>query len=135
MNILHVNLAMGYTEGLNYQENCVSKCHALAGHKVTVITTPYCFNKGEWDLVRHHLIIVMNMAVHVVRLPFLYKLPYKINKQIGRFSGTYQAIEQANPDVICIHNIQFQDIRVFAKYKKQHPNVKIFIDNPCGFFK
>ena len=133
MNILHVNLAMGYTEGLNYQENCVSKCHALAGHKVTVITTPYCFNKGEWGPCQTSFDYSNEYGVHVVRLPFLYKLPYKINKQIGRFSGTYQAIEQANPDVICIHNIQFQDIRVFAKYKKQHPNVKIFIDNHADF--
>lgn len=133
MNILHVNLAMGYTEGLNYQENCVSKCHALAGHKVTVITTPYCFNKGEWGPCQTSFDYINEYGVHVVRLPFLYKLPYKINKQIGRFNGTHQAIEKANPDVICIHNIQFQDIRVFAKYKKQHSNVKIFIDNHADF--
>ncbi|MEI3418814.1 MAG: hypothetical protein V8Q86_09890 [Blautia sp.] len=105
MNILHVNLAMGYTEGLNYQENCVSKCHALAGHKVTVITTAYCFNKGEWGPCQTSFDYSNEYGVHVVRLPFLYKLPYKINKQIGRFSGIYQAIEKANPDVICIHNI------------------------------
>lgn len=133
MKILHVNLAMGYTEGLNYQENCVSKCHALAGYKVTVITTPYCFNKGEWGPCQTSFDYINEYGVHVVRLPFLYKLPYKINKQIGRFKGTYQTVEKANPDVICIHNIQFQDIRVFAKYKKQHPNVKIFIDNHADF--
>lgn len=133
MNILHVNLAMGYTEGLNYQENCVSKCHALAGYNVTVITTPYCFNKGEWGVCQTSFDYVNEYGVHVVRLPFLYKLPYKINKQIGRFKGTYQAIEKANPDVICIHNIQFQDLRIFAKYKKQHSNVKIFVDNHADF--
>lgn len=133
MNIVHVNLAMGYTEGLNYQENCVSKCHALAGHKVTVITTPYCFNKGEWGPCQTAFDYINEYGVHVMRLPFLYKLPYKINKQIGRFKGTYQVIKQINPDVICIHNIQFQDLRIFAKYKRKYPNVKIYVDNHADF--
>lgn len=133
MKILHVNLAMGYTEGLNYQENCVSKCHAQAGHEVTILTTPYCFTDGVWGPCITSFDYVNDLGVHVIRLPFKYKLPYKLNKHVGVFKGTMKKLEEIQPDVVCIHNIQFQDIRLFAKYKKKHPEVKIFIDNHADF--
>lgn len=133
MKILHVNLAMGYTEGLNYQENCVSKCHAQAGHEVTILTTPYCFTDGVWGPCTTSFDYVNDLGVHVIRLPFKYRLPYKLNKHVGVFKGTAKKLEEIQPDVVCIHNIQFQDIRLFAKYKKKHPEVKIFIDNHADF--
>lgn len=129
MNILHVNLAMGYTEGLNYQENVLSKLHAQEGHNVTVLTTPYCFNEGVWGPCRTSFDYINEYGVHVVRLDFKYKLPYKLNKQIGRFSGIMSKLESIAPDVICVHNIQFRDLKVITDYKKDHPDVKLFIDN------
>lgn len=133
MNIVHINLAMGYTEGMNYQENCVSRYHAEAGHKVSVLTTPYCFTNGEWGPCQTETDYINPHGVHVIRLPFLLKLPYWINKQVGLFKGTYQLLEQEKPDIICVHNTQFQDLRTIVKYKKKHPEVKIFVDNHADF--
>ncbi|MCI9127957.1 MAG: glycosyltransferase family 4 protein [Eubacterium sp.] len=133
MNIIHVNLAMGYTEGMNYQENCISKCHAMAGHNVTLIASPYCFNNGVWGLCTTSFDYINEHGVHVIRLPFLFKLPYRINKQIGCFRGTYETIKNICPDIIFVHNIQFQDLRSIVKYKKRHPEVKLFIDNHVDF--
>ena len=42
-------------------------------------------------------------------------------------------LEEIEPDIICIHNIQFQDIRVFVKYKKKNLGVKIFVDNHADY--
>ena len=50
MKIVHVCLSMGYTEGLNYQENVIIKYQARDGHGVTLITTDHCFHEGEWGL-------------------------------------------------------------------------------------
>ena len=133
MNIIHVSLAMGYTEGMNYQENHISKCHAEAGHHVTLIASPYCFNNGVWGLCTTSFDYVNRYGVHIIRLPFLYKLPYQINKQIGCFKGTYKIIKDIHPDIIFVHNIQFQDLRVIVKYKKRHPAIKLFIDNHVDF--
>ncbi len=129
MKILHVNLAMGYTEGLNYQENVLSKIHAEEGHEVTVLTSPYCFNQGTWGPCTTSFDYVNEYGVHVIRLEFLYNLPYKLNKQIGRFKKTKEKLLEIKPDIICVHNIQFQDLRIITDYKKDNPDVKLFIDN------
>ena len=41
MKIVHICLAGGYTEGLNYQENIITKYQALDGHEVSVLTTDH----------------------------------------------------------------------------------------------
>lgn len=48
MNITHVCLVGGYTEGLNYQENNIIKYQAADGHRVSLITTDHCFIEGVW---------------------------------------------------------------------------------------
>ena len=134
MKIVHINLAMGYTEGLSYQENCETKYHAQAGHEVTVLTTPYCFNdKGEWGPCTTSFDYINSYGVHIIRLPFALPLPYNINRQIGLFKGTAKKLKELNPDVICVHNAQFQDLRTIIRYKKKYQKVKIFLDNHADF--
>ena len=133
MKIVHVCLSMGYTEGLNYQENVIIKYQAGDGHDVTLITTDHCFHEGEWGLCQTESDYINPDGVHIIRLPFAFRIPYKINKQIGIFKGFYPLLEQIQPDVIFVHNLQFQDIRKVAKYKKHHPEVKVNADNHSDF--
>lgn len=62
MKIVHVCLSMGYTEGLNYQENVIIKYQAGDGHDVTLITTDHCFHEGEWGLCQTEVTISIRMA-------------------------------------------------------------------------
>lgn len=133
MKIVHVNLAMGYTEGVNYQENCLSKYHAKMGHDVTIITSPYCFENGVWGPCKTSFDYINEYGIHVIRLSFLHKLPYCINKHIGRFRNMYETLDQINPNIVFVHNIQFRDLKTIIKYKKNHPEISIFIDNHVDF--
>ena len=133
MKIVHVCLSMGYTEGLNYQENVIIKYQAGDGHDVTLITTDHCFHEGEWGLCQTESDYINPDGVHIIRLPFAFPIPYKLNKQIGIFKGFYPLLEKIRPDVIFVHNLQFQDIRKVAKYKKHHPEVKVNADNHSDF--
>lgn len=133
MKIVHVCLSMGYTEGLNYQENVIIKYQAKDGHDVTLITTDHCFHEGEWGVCQTESDYINPDGVHIIRLPFAFPLPYKLNKQIGVFKGFYSLLEKIQPDVIFVHNLQFQDIRKVAKYKKHHPKVKVNADNHSDF--
>lgn len=133
MKIVHICLAGGYTEGLNYQENIITKYQALDGHEVSVITTDHCFTEGVWGICRTESDYKNAYGVHVIRLPFAYQLPYNINRQIGRFKGTQETLERLQPETIFVHNIQFQDIRKIVSYKKKHPEVKIYVDNHSDF--
>lgn len=133
MKIVHICLSMGYTEGLNYQENVIIKYQAKDGHDVTLITTDHCFHEGEWGVCRTESDYINPDGVHIIRLPFAFPIPYKINKQIGIFKGFYPLLEQIHPDVIFVHNLQFQDLRTVGKYKKRHPDVKVNADNHSDF--
>lgn len=133
MRVLHVCFNMGYSEGLNYQENCESKWHVVMGHEVTILSTEYCFEEGIWKKTSKSNDYVNELGVHIIRLPYKYKLPYNINRQLGIFKDTYSVVSKINPDVICIHNMQFQDLHTFVRYKKNNPNVKIYVDSHSDF--
>lgn len=133
MKIVHICLSMGYTEGLNYQENIMMKYQALDGHQVSVVTTDHCFTEGVWGICMTESDYVNEYGVHVIRLPFALPFPYKVNKQIGVFKGFSKTLKELAPDIIFVHNIQFQDIRRIVSYKKKHPSVKIYADNHSDF--
>lgn len=129
MRIVHICLSMGYTEGLNYQENIMIKYHALDGHSVSLITTDHCYTDGVWGLCQTESDYINPYGVHIIRLPFAYSLPYSINRQVGIFKGFRETLEKLEPETIFVHNIQFQNIRRVAAYKRRHPEVKIYVDN------
>ena len=129
MKIVHLCLVMGYTEGLNYQENNLIRYQARDGHDVSLITTDHCFTEGEWGLCRTESDYINSDGVHIIRLPFAFKIPYNINRQIGIFKGFGKKLEELRPDVIFVHNLQFQDLRRVKAYKKSHWEVVIYADN------
>ncbi len=133
MKIVHICLVMGYTEGLNYQENNIIRYQARDGHEVSLITTDHCFTEGEWGLCRTGSDYINPDGVHIIRLPFAFKIPYNINRQIGIFKGLSKKLDELCPDVIFVHNLQFQDLRRVANYKKAHQEVIIYADNHSDF--
>ena len=133
MKIVHICLAGGYTEGLNYQENIIIKYQAMDGHEVSLITTDHCYTEGVWGLCQTESDYINPNGVHIIRLPFSFPVPYNINRQIGMFKGFQATLEKLQPDTIFVHNIQFQDIRRVAAYKRKHTEVKIYVDNHSDF--
>lgn len=133
MRIVHICLSMGYTEGLNYQENIMIKYQALDGHDVSLITTDHCFNEGVWGLCQTESDYINPNGVHIMRLPFALPVPYSLNRQIGIFKEFGNVLKKLHPEIIFVHNIQFQDIRKVAAYKRNHPEVKVYVDNHSDF--
>lgn len=129
MKIVHICLVGGYTEGLHYQENVIIRYQALDGHEVSLITTDHCYTEGVWGLCRTESEYNNPHGVHIIRLPFAFPLPYNVNRQIGIFKGFYKVLEKLEPEIIFVHNIQFQDIRRIAAYKRKHPEVTVYADN------
>lgn len=133
MKIVHVCLSMGYTEGLNYQENIIIKYQARDGHNVSLITTDHCYTEGVWGICQTESDYVNPDGVHIIRLPFAFPVSYNINRQVGIFKGFKDTLQKLRPDTIFVHNIQFQDIRRVAAYKRRHPEVKVYVDNHSDF--
>lgn len=132
MNIVHICLTGGYTEGFSYQENYLAKYHAKMGNKVTLITTQFCWHRDKWGECLDSNYQNKD-GVEVIRIPYKYNLPYKTNTYIGRFDGLYELLEKIEPDFIFIHNLQFNDIDKIVKYKKNHELVRIVADNHSDF--
>ncbi len=132
MEIVHICLTGGYTEGINYQENYLTKYHALEGHRVTIITTQYCWNEGVWGTCLDSR-YENQYGVQVIRIPYRWKLPYRINTYIGKFKGLYDYLSEIKPDFIFVHNFQFRDIKLIARYKDSHKGVRLAVDNHSDF--
>ena len=133
MKITHICLVGGYTEGLNYQENNLIKYQAEDGHEVSLITTDHCYTEGVWGLCTTEADYINPDGVHIIRLPFAFPLPYNVNRQIGIFKGFVDTLEKIRPDTIFVHNLQFQDNRKVAAYKRKHPEVVVYADNHSDF--
>ncbi|MBD5464189.1 MAG: glycosyltransferase family 4 protein [Lachnospiraceae bacterium] len=133
MKIAHICLVGGYTEGLNYQENNLIKYQAKDGHEVSLITTDHCYTEGVWGLCTTETDYINPDGVHIIRLPFAFPLPYNVNRQIGIFKGFKDTLERIRPDIIFVHNLQFQDNRKVASYKRKHPEVVVYADNHSDF--
>ena len=133
MRITHICLVEGYTEGLNYQENIIIKYQAREGHQVSLLTTDHCFHEGVWGVCQTESDYINPQGVRIIRLPFLLPVPYILNRKIGLFKNTVKYLEELQPDVIFIHNLQFQDISSIVRYKKKNPRVMIYADNHSDF--
>lgn len=132
MRIVHICLTGGYTEGINYQENYLTKYQSLDGHRVSIITTEYCWHENIWGVCKE-TDYYNNYGTYVVRLPYKYNIPYKLNTYVGKFIGLFNKLEELNPEIIFIHNLQFWDLKEIKRYKTVHQNVKVYADNHSDF--
>ena len=133
MKILHLMLGNFYAERYSYQENYLPKYHKAAGHEVEIIASRFSFDsKGRsgWmpiELCGRHL------NEHDIPVTRLINKKGRFNTRLRRYQGLLKELNRFQPDLIFIHGVQFNDIRIVANYCKHHPNVKVFADNHADF--
>lgn len=131
MKILHICTTGPYTDGLNYQENLLTKFQVKEGHEVFLLASQWEWGaRGNVEKCDGPCTYTNQDGVSVIRLPI------RGNKDIfyryKRFLYFYQTLENVAPDVIFIHNVQFFDIDKIRKYAQKHP-VRIYVDNHADF--
>ncbi len=127
--VCHVMVASYFHDGMGYQENILSKKHVQLGFDVSVITP--C-KKGEnpsfyvnKDGVGIHT-IPLNPSL-IKRIPFF--------RGFGNICiGLYDKLVEIAPDIIFVHSLAFPDASEVVKYKKTHPEVKVFADNHQDYY-
>lgn len=140
MKILHIMISAFYKEGYGYQENLLTAKHRQLGFDVTVVT--YDRYKVYDNLVANEKGIktyVNNNEVKVIVLPdykaWWLKLPlWAFRSFAPRTLHLYETIETEAPDIIFVHGIQSFDHESVVKYKKLHPEVKVFMDNHNDYY-
>lgn len=134
MKVLHLCLASFYPDGYSYQENLLPKFHKKLGYDVEVVASLWSFDKnGNYTYLSNDNARTYNNEYDIKVTRLKYKHDNAICKKIRKYIGTYEAIENAKPDIIFMHGCQFLDIKCVVKYAKKHPEVKIFVDNHADF--
>lgn len=132
MKITHLCLGCFFPDGFSYQENMLPKFHKQQGHDVTVIASLQTFDKnGKTAFMPKASSYRNEYDIPVVRLD--YRQPLKLYRKMKRFVNTYEALEQAAPEILFIHGCQFLDIDKVIKYLKAHPDVRVYVDNHADF--
>lgn len=133
-------MACFYVEGMGYQENILPKKHKELGLDVSIIASPYApFQEGE-NNIRECGVYVNRDGVEVTILPFSKcynsRSPYvkKLSAFMKKYSGLIKTLESMAPDIIFIHGLQELDTMDVVKYKKKHPDTKIYVDQHGDYY-
>lgn len=131
MKIVNVVLNGIYTDGFSYHENLLPIYHKRNGNDVIVIASEYEFNsegKPQKTTVNNY---IDENDIHVIRLPI--KNNRDITYRLKRFIGLYDCLEKIKPDIIFCHLFQFLDVKEIIRYKKKHPEIKMFFDSHSDY--
>lgn len=124
-------LANFFIDDYSYQENLLTKYHKKLGYDVEVVASLFNFDEnGEGYFEKGRREYLNENQIPVTRLEYK-KGPW--NKKLRQYRGTYEALDQANPDIIFIHGCQFLDIKVIVKYLEKNSQVKVYVDNHADF--
>jgi glycosyltransferase involved in cell wall biosynthesis len=115
-----------YDEALEYQENLLAKYYALAGHDVTIITSPirsiqdyyHDRDRGKGERTEER-----TAYARVIRLPFRYNFLHRIKI----FESITPIIEEVKPDLLYFHDI-IPNILEGVRYVKRHPECPMIMD-------
>lgn len=120
-----------YNQSLSYQENLLEKYFCKLGHRVSVVTTTTT-DVFEFIANRH----APELPAHVERhgSTTVYRQPYAFNfvSRIRKFKGVAALLEATQPDVVFVHDIQF-NLTDIAHYKRRHPRTRVVLDYHADF--
>lgn len=129
MRILHMMLSCFYIEGYNYQENVLPRLHVKQGHIVRVIASCVSFGEdGKPELVQPCKYKSKDGFI-VERIPYRKLFSKGALRLVRTYPDVYKKISQFKPDVIFFHGCSAWEIKTVARYKKNHPYVKLYVDN------
>lgn len=127
MKIVHIT--ENYIDGWGYQENLLPKYQKCAGHDVVVISDnghlKYIQNKELAEKIINHGREYEYDGIKI------YKVKTLLNTSSTSFlsRGLYRILEREQPDIIFHHNINPSTLPIATRYKRRHPNVKLYADN------
>ena len=132
MKILHVCLASSYTDGMTYQDNMLAEQNVADGHEVMVVSDCTHFENGKivQTLPEDRVLI---SGVRLVRLPFDFILTGFFSNKLRKTKLLRPLLEQFAPDVILFHGCAGWELITVAKYKKNNPHIKLYVDSHEDF--
>ncbi|MFL0247335.1 glycosyltransferase family 4 protein [Candidatus Clostridium stratigraminis] len=129
MKILHCCLSCFYIDNYNYQENVLPSINKMDGHKVKIIASTETFIENSQIGYTKPEKYYTKDGIEVERIAYKTYLPHFIMKKIRHYENVYKIIEEFSPDVILFHGAAAYELITVAKYKKNNPHVKFYVDS------
>ncbi len=133
MKIAHVGLASFYTEGMTYQDNQLAGQNARDGHEVLYISNAAKYVDGKIVETAYEDRMTPS-GVRLVRLPYVQVLNHFMSDKFRRVKGLYGLLSDFAPDVILSHDLCYWSVRDVIRYKKNHPQVKLYADTHTAYY-
>ena len=130
MKIVHICLCGAMTDGLNYQENIITKYHRKFGNEVTIIASQWIWGSNGQLQITDKTNYINNDNVKMIRIPLKRG---NVNGKLKIYPSLYDTVEKEKPDILFIHDCQFLDICVLARYVKKHREVRVYVDNHVDY--
>lgn len=128
MKILHVCLGAFYIDGYAYQENILPQKHKEDGHDVFILASCETYiNNKKLGYVKPS-VYINEHGIQVTRIPYLRVIPLFIAKKLRFYEGVWEYLNRINPDVILSHDLCYCSVLEILRYKKDHPEVKLYAD-------
>ncbi len=129
MRILHCCLSCFYIDNYNYQENILPIINKLDGNEVKIIASTETFlNNSTLGYIKPEKYFTEE-GVEINRIPYKKYLPHFVMKKIRDYKNLYNLLDEFFPDVILFHGAAAYALVTVAKYKKNNPHIKFYIDS------
>lgn len=133
MRILHIGLAACFTEGMTYQDNQLSHQNVLDGHEVLYISNAQKYVNGVLVNTGYEN-VVLDDGVRLIRLPYECIVSGFVSSKIRKVSNLYKILDSFAPDVILSHGLSYLSVLDVVRYKKLHPNCKLYADTHTSYY-
>jgi len=132
MKIAHIGLASFYTDGMTYQDNLLSQQNVRDGHEVMYVSNAAKYVDGR-IVETGYEDTVLPCGVRLVRLPYRKILTASLSDKIRSVEGLYELLCEFVPDVIMCHGLCFYSSLDAVRYRKEHPEVKLYADTHSDY--
>lgn len=122
-------LSCFYIDDASYQENIIPQINKKDGHEVEIIASTEVFVKNNTLGLTEPKKYLTAENITITRLPYIKILGSFVSKKIRAYTGLYKKIEEFAPDVIFFHGAAAWALNTVAKYKRNNPHVKFYVDS------
>lgn len=133
MIIVTISLGSAFTEGMTYQDNLLANQLKADGNEVTVIADCFKYKNGILVKTKEEDKILDN-GMRLIRIKYKNILGGFISGKIRAVKGLYGILENKKPDIIFHHGLYSIELLTVAKYKKNNPEVKVYVDSHADFY-
>lgn len=128
MKIAHLMLFNFYMDDAYYQENILPMQNKADGHDVIIIASTQVHSKDNSITFVKPTTYYTKENIKISRVPYKFKISNRINEKVRAYKNVYEKLSDFKPDIIFIHGNSGYELKTIARYKKNNPQVMLYMD-------